>query len=62
MFDYMKEYEPREALFEALGRVESLRMLEPDTPKADVLEDVAHFIKWVLKNSTMYKAPEVSND
>lgn len=60
MFEYMKEYEPREALFEALGMVESLRTMEGDSPKADLLEDVGHYIKWVLKNATMYKKEQTT--
>lgn len=60
MFESMKEYEPREALFEALGMVEGLRMLDEDASIAVVLEDVAHYIKWVLKNATMYKKEQTT--
>ncbi len=60
MFESMREYEPREILFEALGMVEGIRMLDEDASIAVVLEDVAHHIKWVLKNTNMYKKEQTA--
>ena len=60
MYESLRDCTPSEILFGVLGMLESLRMLEESAPKADVLEDVAHNIKWVLMNTTMYKKEQTT--
>lgn len=54
----MKDYEPREALFEAMGMAYAMENLAKEENVKDVLEDIKHRIEWVLKNATIYKKLE----
>lgn len=58
----MKDYEPREALFEAMGMAYAMEKLAKEESVKDVLEDIKHRIEWVLKNATIYKKMEVNKD
>lgn len=58
----MKNIEPKEALYRALGMVQALAMVNTNDNLAEALGDIAYYILWVLNNSTMYKAPEVPHD
>lgn len=62
MNDQMKNIEPKEALYRALGMVQALGMVNTNDNLAEALGDIAYYIMCVLDNTTMYKTPEVPHD
>lgn len=62
MYMTMKDYEPREALFDAMGMAYAMENLAKEESVKDVLEDIRQRIEWVLKNAVIYKPVEVGKD
>ena len=58
----LRNVEPKEALHHALGMVDALAMVNTNDNLAEALSEIGFYIRWVLNNSTMYKAPEVPHD
>lgn len=50
-----EECEPREALFNALGILETLEIMTEDEPTRNALLCAIDNIEWTIQNSTIYK-------
>ena len=58
----MKDYEPREALFDAMGMAYAMSHFIEEETAREVMEDIQQRIEWVLKNATIYKKVEGNNE